>query len=95
MTASSSAQIILYFAPLSELCEQSRMTAVIDGTEQLFIFLGVVGLLKARQKLRVAGIAVIPSYSATEQESRFLPLCGFCSVFRLNLHVSSSNLMSS
>ena len=34
-------------------------------------------------------------YSATEQESRFLPLCGFCSVFRLNLHVSSSNLISS
>ena len=27
-------------------------------------------------------------YSATEQESRFLPLCGFCSVLWLNLHVS-------
>ena len=34
------------------------MTAVIDDTEQV-----LVGLLKARQKLRVAGTAVIPSYT--------------------------------
>ena len=38
---------------------------------------------------------VCGKYSATGQESRFLPLCGFCSVFRLNLHVSLSNLISS
>jgi hypothetical protein len=34
-------------------------------------------------------------YSATGQESRFLPLCGFRSVFRLNLHVSLFSLVSS
>ena len=41
---------------------------------------------------REAGLAY---YSATEQESRFLPLCGFCSVLWLNLHVSLFDLIPS
>ena len=35
------------------------------------------------------------SYSATQQESRFLPRCGFCSVLWLNLHVSIFDLIPS
>ena len=36
-----------------------------------------------------------PTYSAPQQESRFLPLYGFCSVLWLNLHVSTFDLISS
>ena len=48
--------------------------------------------------LYVGGGGKVPSgekYSATEQESRFLPPCGFCSVLWLNLHVSLFDLIPS
>ena len=40
-------------------------------------------------------ILLLVLYSATEQESRFLPLRGFCSVLWLNLNVSLFDLIPS